>query len=1345
MAEPARYSILHATGARRTTPTLILIASFLTIFFTSTPQQAQAAITARGMETSRSGRVTFSPMRQVVSFVRSNSTVTVTLPETFTGNANAIAGAMPNYIHSARSPGGRTLILQLVSTDIAIRPFLGSKSAGLDFRKVAPGTAQKQLAKRQAQNNISINEPTNVPLSQRNGQATAAAQSGNVTTSSKGFTGSVKEEFLLALRLGRPQGQYFEDSGKDENIVTGNVQVTSAVTSAVTSLAVPEGMLVVKPPKRKPQRPVSSDPYGPPYPTDAELAAMQTIKAEMEAAATAANIDTIVIADETENQFTVDGIVRARIQHRDQESALSLPWDLLVGSAALVVDDKVTIIFNRPYKIDLTAIRQDAYVRGIRQIPDRLNTILEITIAKGFRIVGADDSVRADDDRVPLVMTMHRDNWMWVLRMREERSVPPPRFAPLAQPLIPSFDSYEISARLFLDAQMPGVLIEIPEDITGQRTLVAPVFTGSTAIQQKRQFVDVTLLPTIQGIAVRPLSDNLLVKPFPNGVELIGQRGLNVTERLYLPESEVSEHESKRARRNLKNMGKKTGFMPMAVSSVFPFPIDVSYASIFRLGQKEADNSQEPSSPETADDENAGEENDALDALATEAGGNEEVETEHNETEADEEQEDNEESENEEESKPVAVGQKRKQSFIRQRQLLYSALNRLDEKYLTQGRIQLAIFMFQEKLYPESLGILKDILRLDPLTGERWLVEGLIAANYFMMDKTQTAEAELEELLKNVRPGTRYAELAFLKWASDISDDIKQGSIDGEKPPPIDFLLAYDRFLQDYPSDFRIQLGLVTANYYTLIGERDIARTIMDILLVEDMPKQLQNNAIYSNALILLEEDPLTARDLLTRLKDDTEDRYNRARATQLLTSTDLAAERISNDEAIEALERLSFVWRGDAYEIARLRLLGKLYIDTKQYFRGLIQWRTVASFFSDTKEALFIAGEMKEVFAKLFESGEAFEMDPLDALTLYFEFQELTPVGKRGDAIIQQLVDHFIAADLLPNAIDILRHQLTYRVKDKDRFALALKLAELELENKMPEQVSSALAFLGDDAPEDVVQKARHLRARAFLQLGELRRVFQTLGHDFSDPAQDIRLDVFWQQGNWFGLINILEERLEYIRQFAAKELTEKEKNNLIRLATSYQAQQQQDKLDELHTLVYDRLPDGELKNKFTYLTTGQLPINHESLNQSLQMDDFETFLTRYAFFPGQDWQNVVEILEPHVFTYDVRDLSTEERKNIIRLALAYAMMKRQSEEGDDVFKRVTKQLSMLMREFRSVPIDKVTIDVFSTLDGRLDDKSPQSADFEQSIPISEIENFIDQYQNAPTIKALSNSIEQP
>ncbi|MGE3145474.1 MAG: tetratricopeptide repeat protein, partial [Pseudorhodoplanes sp.] len=129
--------------------------------------------------------------------------------------------------------------------------------------------------------------------------------------------------------------------------------------------------------------------------------------------------------------------------------------------------------------------------------------------------------------------------------------------------------------------------------------------------------------------------------------------------------------------------------------------------------------------------------------------------------------------------------------------------------------------------------------------------------------------------------------------------------------------------------------------------------------------------------------------------------------------------------EVISELETLTAIWRGDETEIEALQILGRLYTDEGRYRDAFHVMRTALRAHPNSEMTRRIQDEAAVTFDSLFLAGRSDALPAIDALSLFYDFRELTPIGRRGDEMIRRLADRLVSVDLLYQASELLQHQI--------------------------------------------------------------------------------------------------------------------------------------------------------------------------------------------------------------------------------------------------------------------------------------------------------------------------------
>ncbi len=274
-----------------------------------------------------------------------------------------------------------------------------------------------------------------------------------------------------------------------------------------------------------------------------------------------------------------------------------------------------------------------------------------------------------------------------------------------------------------------------------------------------------------------------------------------------------------------------------------------------------------------------------------------------------------------------------------------------------------------------------------------------------------------------------------------------------------------------------------------------------------------------------------SARALWQKLADGPDD-LHRARAGLAMTMLDLNDGAISTDDAIDRLEGLRYAWRGDEIETRVNFMLGRLYLEADRYLKGFTILRDAAAMSPDADIGNDVTAFMQAEFSDLLLNDT--DMTPLDAVELYEEFRELTPVGDDGNRLVQKLAERLAEADLLGRATDLLRHQVDFRLENEEQARVALRLGALLLIDKDSREAMKYLALARDryaallegEARAAKLKEIDLLRARGLSQLNRTEEAIEMLNRFDPDPQVNrLRADIAWQAGLWEDAAEALQD----------------------------------------------------------------------------------------------------------------------------------------------------------------------------------------------------------------------------
>ena len=156
-------------------------------------------------------------------------------------------------------------------------------------------------------------------------------------------------------------------------------------------------------------------------------------------------------------------------------------------------------------------------------------------------------------------------------------------------------------------------------------------------------------------------------------------------------------------------------------------------------------------------------------------------------------------------------------------------------------------------------------------------------------------------------------------------------------------------------------------------------------------------------------------------------------------------------------------------------------------------------------------------MFERLFLDGEADQLEPIQALGLFYEFSDLTPVGPNGDRIVRLLAGRLVHVDLLEQAAQLLQHQVDERLEGLGKAQVAADLAAIYLMDSQAERAFTAInSSRQPNMPASLLAERRILEARALLGLGRLDHAVELVERDSSEDAQRVRAEAAWRARDW-------------------------------------------------------------------------------------------------------------------------------------------------------------------------------------------------------------------------------------
>lgn len=422
-----------------------------------------------------------------------------------------------------------------------------------------------------------------------------------------------------------------------------------------------------------------------------------------------------------------------------------------------------------------------------------------------------------------------------------------------------------------------------------------------------------------------------------------------------------------------------------------------------------------------------------------------------------------------------------------------------------EARMALARYLLENEFAAEALGALRivainqgELVEIDP---EYRLLRG--AANV-MMGRVHAAMTDLNASALMNNPSAAlwrgYAAAQEQNWV-DARRELERGVGALEEHPPA------------WRARFRATLAEAAIQLNDYAAAEAAARAA--IAEAPDQALRLQARLIEARVVAARGDTDraLTMMDELSRVHD--EETAVRAQVEAIRMRRATGAMRAVN--AVEPLEALRFRWRGNSTELMIVGMLGETYSELGRWREALATMRIAADRFPTDPAARQLRADMSTLFERLFLDGEADQLEPIQALGLFYEFSDLTPVGPNGDRIVRLLAGRLVHVDLLEQAAQLLQHQVDERLQGVGKSQIAADLAAIYLMDHKPDRALVALAGSRQpNIPQALQADRRILEARALLDLGRLDAAAELVERDRSEDAQRVRAEAAWRARDW-------------------------------------------------------------------------------------------------------------------------------------------------------------------------------------------------------------------------------------
>lgn len=542
-------------------------------------------------------------------------------------------------------------------------------------------------------------------------------------------------------------------------------------------------------------------------------------------------------------------------------------------------------------------------------------------------------------------------------------------------------------------------------------------------------------------------------------------------------------------------------------------------------------------------------------------------------------------------------------TFVKNRHELLYTLATSTESERNEARWNLATYDLAHNNAAEAFGILQLMAESEPAFLENPSYRGVLAVANIKMRRF----SEAVELLNHK---TFVAELDAILWRGLANEALGN----------------HERALSDFSKGVDV-LSLQTNDNKAAFLFSSI-RTADALGNVEFMSSQINGMSNTKlNARQLTELDYWRGRmaeeigDEVTAAQEyekvmATNLRYPAAVSTSARVNQQYRLGEIDAAQAIDALEKLRFAWRGDQFELNLLEQLGDLYVELGDYREGLSILRQAATYFPRSPRTRDLTRQMTDIYNQLFLEGGADNLPPLKAMALFLEFRELTPLGADGDRMTRNLARRMVTVDLLKDAAELLEFQVKNRLQGVARADIATDLAMIYLMDKQAEKALQTLrSTRQSQVPEDIEQNRRMIEIRALVELGSYEEAEVMLEGNNGEVANNLRSDIYWKTEDWQRVVDHGFQMLGD-RWTDSAELSLLERQSVLRIAVAMALDEDQNGLDQLRSQYLDHMENGTFANAFELITAREQR-NGDDIRQLTQtiasVDRLETFMDSY------------------------------------------------------------------------------------------------------------------------------------
>jgi hypothetical protein len=541
------------------------------------------------------------------------------------------------------------------------------------------------------------------------------------------------------------------------------------------------------------------------------------------------------------------------------------------------------------------------------------------------------------------------------------------------------------------------------------------------------------------------------------------------------------------------------------------------------------------------------------------------------------------------------------EAFVAHREDLVQEASEAEGRHRDQARLELATYLVGNGLGLEALGVL-DVLEADLASKE-------------LTRRIRLTRAIAETLA--YRATDALASLNSPVFAEDVDAHLWRTIARAEANDYAGALIdarSAAAIIDGYPGWVRHRFLFAALRAAVEQGDILMARRTLEQVFFRDLdPEEAALYQLLQGRLSEIEDDPDLALDFYGQVIA-AEFRPSRAEAVYRSLRILDSKGQLDPQRATETLAAEALLWRGNALEAQMQTFLAELYFRTGQFRSGFQTVKDTAQHHPENAALSALVAQATSVFEQLYVDGAADRLDTVEALSVYYDFRDLTPPGAKGDEMIRNLARRLVKADLLTQAGDLLEYQIANRLTGAAQSEVAADLAVIRLAERNPESALRALSATRlANLPPSLDRQRRLLEARALIDAGRETLALDILSRLDGQDADLLRVDAHWRTKNYAGAAELLEATYG-----AGKDrgLDAVARTHLVKAGVGFVLAGDRLGLSRLRAKFGDLMAETESWPMFDFVTQDQVPQNIEFKRIAREvsgLDPLNAFLAAY------------------------------------------------------------------------------------------------------------------------------------